>query len=57
MLGLDVRNDWTECWYSMSVYSLQYKKPKELLVFDKIVKEELQKLKAGKDGDVDCTPS
>lgn len=36
---------------------LQYKKPKEILQMEKEIQEELKKLKASKDGDVDCTPS
>lgn len=36
---------------------LQYKKPKEILQMEKEIQEEFKKLKASKDGDVDCTPS
>lgn len=35
----------------------QYKKPKEILLMEKEIQEEFKKLKASKDGDVDCTPS
>ncbi|XP_048747619.2 protein DPCD-like isoform X2 [Ostrea edulis] len=34
-----------------------YKKPKEILQMEKEIQEEFKKLKASKDGDVDCTPS
>ncbi|XP_011423586.3 protein DPCD [Magallana gigas] len=36
---------------------ITYKKPKEILLMEKEIQEEFKKLKASKDGDVDCTPS
>ncbi|XP_062579092.1 protein DPCD-like [Saccostrea cucullata] len=36
---------------------ITYKKPKEILQMEKEIQEEFKKLKAAKDGDVDCTPS
>nr|XP_022338733.1 protein DPCD-like isoform X1 [Crassostrea virginica] len=36
---------------------ITYKKPKEILQMEKEIQEEFKKLKASKDGDVDCTPS
>ncbi len=35
----------------------QYEKPLEILQMEKAVQTELKKLKASKDGDVECTPS
>lgn len=38
-------------------FFFQYKKPKVIIDMEKQIKSELKKLKAAKDGDVDCTPS
>jgi len=35
----------------------QYKKPSAILDMEKTLQAEFSKLKASKDGDVDCTPS
>lgn len=39
------------------LFNFQYKKPKVIVEMEKQIKSELKKLKAAKDGDVDCTPS
>ncbi|KAL5022629.1 hypothetical protein ScPMuIL_001784 [Solemya velum] len=36
---------------------ITYKKPQEILKMEKVLHEEFKKMKAMKDGDVDCTPS
>ncbi|XP_072025890.1 protein DPCD-like [Amphiura filiformis] len=36
---------------------IQYKKPKAILEMERLVQQELDKLKAAKDGDVECSPS
>lgn len=36
---------------------IQYKKPQAILEMEKLVHQELSKLKASKDGDVECAPS
>lgn len=35
----------------------QYKKPKAIIDMEKQIQTEIKKMKAAKDGDVDCTPS
>lgn len=35
----------------------QYEKPDQILQMEKEVQDELKKLKASKDGDVECSPS
>ncbi|CAG5117733.1 unnamed protein product [Candidula unifasciata] len=36
---------------------ISYKKPQEILDMEKTFQQELKKLKASKDGEIDCTPS
>ncbi len=38
-------------------FPYQYKKPKSILEMERLVQQELGKLKAAKDGDVECAPS
>ncbi|KAJ8317489.1 hypothetical protein KUTeg_005393 [Tegillarca granosa] len=37
--------------------TITYKKPKEIIEMEKQMQAEFKKMKASKDGDVDCTPS
>ena len=36
---------------------VQYQKPHEVLEMEKQLQEEFKKMKASKDGDIDCNPS
>ncbi|XP_022097728.1 protein DPCD-like [Acanthaster planci] len=36
---------------------ITYKKPQEILKMERLVQQEIQKIKASKDGDVECNPS
>ncbi|XP_038070486.1 protein DPCD-like [Patiria miniata] len=36
---------------------IMYKKPQEILKMERLVQQEIQKIKASKDGDVECNPS
>ena len=41
----------------ISIISFQYKKPSVIIDMEKSLQEEFKKMKASRDGDVDCTPS
>ncbi|KAK3094906.1 hypothetical protein FSP39_007738 [Pinctada imbricata] len=43
--------------YGNNTLIITYKKPKEILQMEKEIQDEFKKLKASKEGDVDCTPS
>ncbi|XP_013397786.1 protein DPCD [Lingula anatina] len=43
--------------YANNTLILNYEKPKEILAQEKILQEEFKKMKAAKDGDVECNPS
>ncbi|XP_064602381.1 protein DPCD-like isoform X2 [Liolophura sinensis] len=43
--------------YANNTLIVTYKKPSEILAMEKSVQEELLKIKASKDGDVECNPS
>ncbi|KAK3589438.1 hypothetical protein CHS0354_020773 [Potamilus streckersoni] len=43
--------------YANNTLIVSYQKPEPILEIEKLLQEEFRKLKASKDGDVDCTPS
>ncbi|XP_060082437.1 protein DPCD-like [Ylistrum balloti] len=56
-IGMLLSQDNINTAHANNTLIVTYKKPKEILEMEKKISEEMRKLKASKDGDVDCTPS
>ncbi|XP_059151994.1 protein DPCD-like [Physella acuta] len=55
--GLPLQQEPIEIAHANNTLLVSYKKPSAILDMEKKLQQELKKLKATKDGDVDCTPS
>ncbi|KAK6178062.1 hypothetical protein SNE40_012898 [Patella caerulea] len=55
--GLYLQQNQTQLAHANNTLIVSYKKPEEILKLEKLVHEEIKKMKASRDGDVDCNPS